>query len=227
MEASTTKGKSILRPTKSVGFDFDDKPLSNHVQILMVAPNGSGNRIWSCNFCNKRVTGSYSKVKAHLLKLFGHGVAICKEISNEVCPTLKMENEEAEKKKSMVQLDARKKADYVSLPQVSDLSQQKKQKGSTGGALEKSFSIANRNIADKLAARMFYASGLSFNLATSPYFKKYSEFLAANPIPGYIPPTYNRLRTTLLAQEKTNINIKLQPIRDKWKRKGLSICSDG
>lgn len=40
----------------------------------MIAPNGGGNRIWSCNFCNKRVTGSYSKVKAHLLKLFGHGV---------------------------------------------------------------------------------------------------------------------------------------------------------
>ncbi|KAM3325673.1 hypothetical protein P3S67_000798 [Capsicum chacoense] len=125
----------------------------------------------------------------------------------------------------MVQLDARKKADYVSLPEGSDLSQPKKRKGSTGRALEK-FSFANRNIADKLAARMFYASGLSFNLATSPYFKKYSEFLAANPIPDYIPPTYSRLRTTLLAQEKANINRKLQPIGDTWKTKGLSICSD-
>ncbi|PHT97269.1 hypothetical protein BC332_33804 [Capsicum chinense] len=127
----------------------------------------------------------------------------------------------------MVQLDARKKAIYISLPEDSDLSQSNKRKGSTGGALEKSFSIANRSTAYKLATRMFYASGLSFNLATSPYFKKYSEFLATNSIPGYIPPTYNRFRTTLLAQEKANINRKLQPIRDTWKRKGLSICSNG
>jgi len=221
------KGKGISRPTKSVASDFDDKPLWNHVKVLSVPPNGGGNRVWSCNFCNKQVTGSYSKVKAHLLKISGHGVAICKEITHEVCATLKMENEEAEKKKTDAQLNARKKADYVSLPEGSDLSQLKKRKGSNGGALEKSFNICNRNIADKLAARMFYASGLSFNLATSPYYKKYSEFLAANSLPGYVPPTFNRLRTTLLAQEKAHINRKLQPIKDTWKRKGLSICSDG
>nr|XP_009788797.1 PREDICTED: uncharacterized protein LOC104236553 [Nicotiana sylvestris] len=46
-------------------------------------------------------------------------------------------------------------------------------------------------------------------------------------MPDYVPPTYNRLRTTLLAQEKAHIDRKLQPIKDAWKRKGLSICSDG
>lgn len=56
--------------------------------------------------------------------------------------------------------------------------------------------------------------------------KKYSEFLAANVIPSYVPPTYNRLRT-LLAQEKTNIDRKTQLISDTWKWKGLSICSAG
>ena len=80
---------------------------------------------------------------------------------------------------------------------------------------------------DKLAAMMFYASSLSFNFANSPYFKKYSKFLAENFIPSYIPPSYNRLRSTLLAQEKTHINRKLQPIKGTWKKKGLSICSDG
>lgn len=45
-----------------------------------------------------------------------------------------MEKEEAVKKKSMVQLDVRKKADYVSLPEGSDLSQPNKRKGSSGEA---------------------------------------------------------------------------------------------
>ncbi|XP_025884405.2 uncharacterized protein [Solanum lycopersicum] len=74
---------------------------------------------------------------------------------------------------------------------------------------------------------MFYASGLSFNFVNSPYFKKYSKFLAENSIPVYIPSSYNRLRSTLLAQEKTHIDRKLQPIKGTWKKKGLAICSDG
>ncbi|XP_075099048.1 uncharacterized protein LOC107821901 [Nicotiana tabacum] len=200
------KGKGISRPTKSIASDFDDKPLWNHVKVLQFL---------------------LMEVETECGLISGHGVAICKEITHEVCATMKIENEEAEKKKTDAQLNARKKADYVSLPEGLDLSQLKKRKSSNGGALEKSFNICNRNIADKLAARMFYASGLLFNLATSPYYKKYSEFLAVNSLPGYVPPTFNRLRTTLLAQEKAHINRKLQPIKDTWKRKGLSICSDG
>ncbi|XP_070035007.1 uncharacterized protein [Nicotiana tomentosiformis] len=200
------KGKGISRPTKSIASDFDDKPLWNHVKVLQFL---------------------LMEVETECGLISGHGVAICKEITHEVCATMKIENEEAEKKKTDAQLNARKKADYVSLPEGLDLSQLKKRKSSNGGALEKSFNICNRNIADKLAARMLYASGLLFNLATSPYYKKYSEFLAVNSLPGYVPPTFNRLRTTLLAQEKAHINRKLQPIKDTWKRKGLSICSDG
>ncbi|KAL7204059.1 hypothetical protein ACSBR2_017175 [Camellia fascicularis] len=44
---------------------------------------------------------------------------------------------------------------------------------------------------------------------------------------GYCPPTCDRLRTTLLAQEKAHVNRKLQRIKDSWKKKGVSICSDG
>jgi len=35
------------------------------------------------------------------------------------------------------------------------------------------------------------------------------------------------LRTTLLAQEKTHIDRKLQPTKDRWKKKELTICSNG
>lgn len=38
---------------------------------------------------------------------------------------------------------------------------------------------------------------------------------------------FNRIRTTLLAQEKEHIYQKFQPIRDAWKKKGVSIVSDG
>ena len=138
-------------------------------------------------------------MKAHLLRLSGHDVQICKENNGDIYAILKMEHEQAERKRINVQVDARKKDDYISLPEGIDLIQQKKWKSSSSGAIRKSFGIYERNTVDKLAARMFYASGLSFNFANSPYFKKYSKFLAKNSIAGYIPPSYNRLRSTLLA----------------------------
>ena len=44
---------------------------------------------------------------------------------------------------------------------------------------------------------------------------------------GYIPPGYNKLRTTLLLKERTHIEKLLRSIKDTWKEKGLSIVSDG
>ncbi|KAL7232464.1 hypothetical protein ACSBR2_010485 [Camellia fascicularis] len=120
-----------------------------------------------------------------------------------------------------------KKADYVSLLEGSNLLQNKKRKGSILGPLAAAFNVAERDIADKQAARMLYASALSFNLARCPYFRKYSQTLANSKLSGYSPPTYDKLRTTLLAQEKAHVNRKLQPIKDSWKKKGVSICSDG
>ncbi|KAL7184927.1 hypothetical protein ACSBR2_026970 [Camellia fascicularis] len=48
---------------------------------------------------------------------------------------------------------------------------------------------------------------------------------ANNSLMGYTP--YDRLRTTLLSQEKEHVNRLLQPIKDSWKKKGVSLLSDG
>ena len=109
-------------------------------------------------------------MKAHFLRLSGHCVQICKENSGDIYALLKMEHEQAERKRTNVQVDARKKDDYISLPEGTDLIQQKNERVSSSGAIGKSFSIYERNTTDKLAARMFYVSGLSFNFANSPFF---------------------------------------------------------
>ncbi|XP_073046049.1 uncharacterized protein [Primulina eburnea] len=44
---------------------------------------------------------------------------------------------------------------------------------------------------------------------------------------GYLPPGYNLLRTTLLQREKAHIEKLLEPTKETWKQKGVSICSDG
>jgi len=44
---------------------------------------------------------------------------------------------------------------------------------------------------------------------------------------GYVPPAYNKLRGPLLAKERIHVENLLEPIRNSWKHKGVTIVSDG
>ncbi|GFS29134.1 hypothetical protein Acr_00g0005490 [Actinidia rufa] len=66
-----------------------------------------------------------------------------------------------------------------------------------------------------------------FHLARNPYCASSYTFAANHNISGYLPPGYNLLRTTLLKRERSNIDRLLEPIRDTWSEKGVSIVSDG
>ncbi|WOH02245.1 hypothetical protein DCAR_0521634 [Daucus carota subsp. sativus] len=43
---------------------------------------------------------------------------------------------------------------------------------------------------------------------------------------GYVPPTYNALRTTCLQKEKAHVERLMEPIKTTWKEKGVTIVSD-
>ncbi|KAI8538068.1 hypothetical protein RHMOL_Rhmol09G0072900 [Rhododendron molle] len=133
---------------------------SQLIRVVNVADGGGGNRTWVCNYCNERVVGSYTKVKGHLLWLPHHNVEGCLSISNEVLEAITKEHEAAEAKKAQLALNARKKAEYVTIPKGFDLLQQKKTK----------------------------------------------EW----PL-----------------EEKEYINRLLQPVKDTWKKRGVSLVSDG
>ena len=102
----------------------------------------------------------------------------------------------------------------------------KKRKG-VSGPLEKAFKNSAREQLDGEIARMFYTGGLSFNLAKNPHYIRSFNRACAYPIPGYRPPGYNALRTTLLQKERLNIERMLEPIKHLWQQKGVSVCSDG
>ncbi|KAG5524531.1 hypothetical protein RHGRI_031254 [Rhododendron griersonianum] len=97
----------------------------------------------------------------------------------------------------------------------------------TTSPLEKAYDKNKRDQLHAEIARMFYSGGLPFNLARNPYYVTSYQFAANNPLSGYIPPRYNLLRTTLLQQEKTNVERLLLPIKGTWRGKGVSIVSDG
>ena len=41
----------------------------------------SGNTHFKCNYCDRTFVGSYSRVKAHLLKISGKGIKACMKVT--------------------------------------------------------------------------------------------------------------------------------------------------
>lgn len=77
----------------------------------------------------------------------------------------------------------------------------KKRKG-ISTPIERAFGVEIRDQLDQEIARMFYIEGLPFNLARNPHYLRAFQFAANNKIDGYVPPSYNKLRTTLLQKKK-------------------------
>ena len=100
-------------------------------------------------------------------------------------------------------------------------------KGVGNSPLEKAFNNQCREQLDSLIARTFYSAGLPFHFAKNPYWIEMIKFAANNNLAGYVPPGYNKLRTTLLQKERAHVEKLLKLIKDTWKEKGLSIVSDG
>ncbi|XP_057996523.1 uncharacterized protein LOC110669704 [Hevea brasiliensis] len=132
---------------------------------------------------------------AHLLKITGKGIGMCKKVMNDSISEMRKQEDKATNRITHSQ------------PRAFDLQ-----------------TIAQL---DAEIARMFYAKGLPFNFARNPYYVSSYSFVANHVLGGYVPLGYNKLRTTLLQQEKANVERLLEPIKSTWLEKGVIIVSDG
>ncbi|XP_075515270.1 uncharacterized protein LOC142549918 [Primulina tabacum] len=222
---------------ESIQEDVDDfSPLWKFVTKIEKGAGG-GNVTWSCNICTKVCKGSYSRVKAHLLKLKGLGIAGCVAVSIDQIKHMQQLLDDAESRRKNakpkeVQLPSSSASNMASKSSCSSpFSLQsddptKNRKG-TLGPLEKAFNLNARDEMHSEIARLFYTGGLSFNIARNPHYIRAFSMATQRTIPGYLPPGYNLLRTTLLQREKAHIEKLLEPTKAAWKQKGVSICSDG
>ncbi|XP_062196874.1 uncharacterized protein LOC133899819 [Phragmites australis] len=80
---------------------------------------------------------------------------------------------------------------------------------------------------DALIARAFYSGGICFNFARNPYIQEAFTYACSNDLKGYKMPGYNKLRTTLLKQERAHIDTLLESTKSTWSEKGVTICADG
>ncbi|XP_073151853.1 uncharacterized protein [Henckelia pumila] len=216
--------------------DVDDySPLWRFV-TKVEKETGGGNVTWSCNICTKLCKGSYTRVKAHLLKQKGVGIAGCTAVTMDQMKRMQQLVDDAELRKK------NSKPKEVPLPSSSVSSNMASKSSFSGplqsddptkkrklpiGPLEKAFNLNARDELHSEIARLFYTGGLSFNIARNPHYVRAFSLATQRTIPGYLPPGYNLLRTSLLQKEKAHIEKLLEPTKAAWKQKGVSICSDG
>ena len=90
----------------------DHTPLWRYVTKLEKGPT-RGNCTFQCNYCMQIFKGSYYRVKAHLLRMTGHGIKVCPKVT----PTFLMEMQKVANEASLRLKNAAPK--HVPLPSAS------------------------------------------------------------------------------------------------------------
>jgi len=74
------------------------------------------------------------------------------------------------------------------------------------GPLEKIFQREKRDEVDLIVAFFFYLNFISFNVAQSPLFIEMCRALVDRAPIGYVPPSSEKLRTTLLVKARKEVD---------------------
>ncbi|KAG8371118.1 hypothetical protein BUALT_Bualt13G0053500 [Buddleja alternifolia] len=220
----------------------DVRPLWRYVTKHEKSKEGGGNFPFTCNFCKSTYKGSYSRVKAHLLKVAGNGIKICPKVTvSEIYDMRKLEDEATQRREQsqpkMVPLPRSSSSHSTSYSVSMDALNSsafrqesfdpKIKRTESDSPLERAFNVVEREQLDGKIARMFYSSGLPFNLAKNPHYVSAFSFAATHRIPSYVPPGYNALRTKLLEKEKANVEKLLEPAKATWTQQGVTLVCDG
>ncbi|GKD68650.1 hypothetical protein Tco_1322740 [Tanacetum coccineum] len=137
-----------------------------------------------------------------LRQLRREGIGTCKRVT----PTALIEMKNKEKEYEDAKSNSAPKD--VPLPcRGPDLENTFKKRKTSSSPLVRAFDVDTRTQLDQEIARIF--------------------FTANQNLGGYVLPGYNKLRTTLLQQEKANVERLLKPIKETWREKWVMIVTDG
>eukprot|EP01018_Ginkgo_biloba_P008662 Gb_07585 [translate_table: standard] len=93
------------------------------------------------------------------------------------------------------------------------------------GSVQGIFEIENKFEVDLAIAR-FFANGISFNVARSPYYEEMVKAINGAPR-GYKPPSFEKLHTNLVDKERARVEEEVAPLKHAWTIDGCSIMMDG
>ncbi|XP_074345195.1 uncharacterized protein LOC141684222 [Apium graveolens] len=223
--SATSTGVSLSQQSGDVD------TLWKHVTKVAKIKERGGNTKIRCNFCNNEFTGSYSRVKVHLLKIKEQGVAVCAKVTSEHLKEFQRE---------LTEVEERRRPIYIPLPPSTQTQScnawgpiEKREPIETkkglhpNNPIKKAYKMEMRALLNSEIARGFYSGGLPFHYARNPHHIKSYNMASEFNLVGYVPPTYNALRTTLLQKERAHVERLLDPIKITWKERGVTIVSNG
>ena len=143
------------------------------------------------------------------MKIKGARVASCTKVTNEnlvemlrVMEEVKQRVKQSNLKQVPLPTSSAATSNFENSSTSASTIDPKRRNGSIG-SIEKTFNMGAREIVDSEIAKMFYTEGgggggggVSFHFNRNPYYAR--VFKSASQLPGYVPPGYNALRTTLL-----------------------------
>uniref|UniRef100_A0A2N9ER30 BED-type domain-containing protein n=1 Tax=Fagus sylvatica TaxID=28930 RepID=A0A2N9ER30_FAGSY len=186
-----------MENTTSSGFGTSmldgNAPLWTYVTKIEKSSGGGGNMSFKCNYCQEIYKGSYSRVKAHLLRIANVGIKGCPKVTAEHKLEMQKLQDAANQKKiskeSTIPLPPRDGSESIS----SSTMFARKRRLTGKSPLERAFNNGCKEQLTSLIARMFYFGGIPFHFARNPHY-----------VNSY----------------KANVERMLKPIKDGWKEKG-------
>ncbi|KAG8379144.1 hypothetical protein BUALT_Bualt07G0057600 [Buddleja alternifolia] len=223
----------------------DNRPLWKYVTKMTRSKECGGNIPFTCNLCKATYKGSYSRVKSHLLKIGGNGIKVCSKVTDSQLNEMKKLEDEATQRREIEQprlaplsgafsSSSQSSSHSVSVDALNSMRQEgyeyaprKRKVDGDNNPIEKAFNYMGREQLDAEIAKMFYSAGLPFNLARNPHYVKAFSYATNSRIAGYVPPGYNALRTTLLANERRRVESSLEFTKSTWNSTSVTLVCDG
>lgn len=185
--------------------------------FMILEKKDKGNNKVRCLYCDKEFTGAPVRMRAHLTgDSPGLGVAPCPKAPEEVQAEMRLIDEDV----------MRARTKKRKMQQLAQLSEQKPGKGTVSGNIKVAFRTLDKAEVDRDVGRFFYATGTPFHVIRSKYFKKMVKSVASFGT-SYALPGYNRLRTSMLTQERTDIQQELGSLLENVPVTGCCVTSDG
>lgn len=185
--------------------------------FLILERKEKGNNRVRCLYCDKEFTGAPVRMRAHLTgDSPALGVAACPKVPEDVQAEMRLIDEE------VVRVRTKKRK----MQQLVQLSEQKPGRPGVSGSIKVAFRQLDKAEVDRDVGRFFYATGTPFHVIRSKYFKRMIKSVSSFGS-SYALPGYNRLRTTMLTQERTDIQAELGTLLDNLSVTGCCVTSDG
>jgi hypothetical protein len=200
----------LMENTTSSGFSTSmsdgNALLWTYVTKIEKSSGGRGNMSFKCNYCQEIYKGSYSRVKAHLLRIANVGIKGCPKVTTEHKLEMQKLQDAVEQKKiskeCTIPLPPGDGSESIS---SSTMFGAKKRKMTEKSPLEWAFNNGCKEQLTSLIAKRFYSGGMPFHFARNPHYVNSYKYAANNILVGYVPSRYNALRTTLLKKERANV----------------------